>query len=175
MGDLGIRAEFYLPDNVVVAENGSVRTIGNSGQRGGVRATSVHGSVRYSLKSFNEMIDVLMINGNKLQDHGEVIRGALASITDYSSITREGAVEVLSKRLLEEYSKNRFYRGELNSFEERRMKELVESNYGNIRMIEGKKSLKSKGICFLYLNGEPTIPAIKKLMEYNQPSSEVRN
>jgi len=171
--DMGVSAEFHKPDNVIIT-NGDIRkTIGNSGQKvtsGEDRASSIHGSVRYELTSFDDMLEVLKINGNDLQNYREEIRKVLGSIRDYSGITKEGAVSVLSKRFLEEYSGNNFVEGKLTLSEEARIKNLVESYYGNWEQVKDKEIYRTRGVCYLYINGEPVIDSVGKLLGYNEPS-----
>ena len=64
-----IPAEFYPPDNIILRCGKNIMTIGNSGQRITEEAVAVHGSIRYDLLNFEKMLDMLMINGNKLNQY----------------------------------------------------------------------------------------------------------
>ncbi len=163
----GIPAEFYEPDNIIVRENGRYKTIGSSGQfisQGGVLIKSL---IRYKLRNFNRMIDVLKVNGLKLNPYKDEIKEVLADVQSYNSKISK---EYLKKKLAEYFSRK--YRislreGSLADEEFICVSTLMSKHE---KQLEDKEHYKSRGVCYLYLNGFPLVESFKQILPYNEPS-----
>lgn len=164
-----IPAEFYTPDNIVVKSNGSYRTLGNSGQVIRNGAIALHGSVRYSLVNFDRMLDVLKVNGNKLQPHRNEIESILTSTLEHNP--RLGKEE-MKRKLISEFSRRygTFKMSHLTNEESQRISELS-SEENNIKRVADLSEYKSRGVCYFFLNGRNIVPSLTPFLAYNKPSS----
>lgn len=167
-----IPCKFYPPDNIVTEENGNIRTIGNSGQRIRKNTIALHGSIRYDLLNFEKMLDMLMINGNKLNPFTNDIKKHLGYVKMYNQeITKEELQEKLIQNLIENFG-NGYVKGKFSS-----QKEFFDINSLANRKYSTKEWLfnsvsnpETRGVCYFYLNGECIIPEIAHLLPYNKPS-----
>jgi len=166
-----VPAEFYEPDNVVIRKNGSVKTIGNSGQLIGKDFVNVHGSVRYDLKDFDKMMDVLKINGQKINQYKEDIKKHLGYVKQYcNGKSREELEQALVKNLSMEFgtkSENGVFSDEETSLINRFVREKYQENSWNY---PSNQKEKSRGICYLFLNGKNIVSSLKPLLAENKPS-----
>ncbi|MEK6839839.1 MAG: hypothetical protein AABX72_02780, partial [Nanoarchaeota archaeon] len=85
--EYAVPAIFHEPDNIVI-QQGRYQTLGNSGQilRPG-RALVAQGSVRHHFGDLDVMLDVLKVNGHKLNDYIGEIRHILTDVRTYSAYT----------------------------------------------------------------------------------------
>ena len=168
LNEFDVPAEFYQPDNIVVRYGDKFRTLGNSGQVITSKAIVVHGSVRYSLKNIDVMADVLKMNGQKLNSFESEIKMALTDVVAHNPIVD---IRKLKDKFLKKFSDKygaKFIKDELKESEEGRILEIGEELKKNVI---GENEYKSRGICYLFLNGENLVPALQKYLPTNKPST----
>lgn len=167
---LGVPASFYRPDNIVIKEKNRYKTLGNSGQIIKRDGTIITGSIRYKLGNFDTMLDVLQVNGKSLHKYREDIKNALGDVISFQP-------ELIKERIKQEFAKNfserfgvSFYKDRLTDSEEVRAMTLSAAQK---RELADKKHYKSRGICYLYLNGSPIVSGLQEILPYNEPSQPV--
>lgn len=166
-----VPAEFYPPDNIILRTGKNIMTIGNSGQRITKEAIAVHGSIRYDLLNFENMLDMLMTNGNKLNQFSEAIKQYLGYVKMFSNIPKEDLKENLLKNLLKRFNAVSVDGRLKPRTDYAKIMELTISRYRNKEWIFNAVSQPtSKGVCYFYLNGKCIIPEIEHFLPYNKPS-----
>ena len=171
LNEINIPAEFCPPDNIILRDGDNIRTIGNSGQRITSETVAVHGSIRYDLLNLDAMLDMLMINGNKLNQFQEEIKRHLGYIKMFSNVSKEVLKETLLNNLLKRFNAVPFNGRLKPRTDYAKIMELTISRYRNEDWIFNAVSqLTSKGVCYFYLNGQCIVPEITNFLPYNKPS-----
>ncbi len=151
----GVPARFYPPDNLVVGE-GNVRTMGNAGQFIGAKSFFLHGSVRYRLSRFNELMDVLKVEDRKIQPYADAMRSVLADVYEYNANLNK---DFLKKIFVEGFFQNKpwtYRHGVLSVNEQKKVQERI----GERRVIVDEPHYVSKGICYLFLGKRNLVPEL---------------
>ena len=161
-----VPVEFYQPDNIIVKDKNTFRTLGNSGQVITSKAIIVHGSVRYALKNIDLMVDVLKINGEKLNSFENDIKIALTDIVAYNPGLD---IKKLKKAFLEKFAEK--YNATFTSESLKDEKRILEIGDELKENLAGDCNYKSRGICYLFLNGQNLVPALQKYLPTNTPST----
>ena len=161
-----VPVEFYQPDNIIVKDKNTFRTLGNSGQVITSKAIIVHGSVRYALKNIDLMVDVLKINGEKLNSFENDIKIALTDIVAYNPGLD---IKKLKKAFLEKFAEK--YNATFTSESLKDEKRILEIGDELKENLAGDRNYKSRGICYLFLNGQNLVPALQKYLPTNTPST----
>ena len=169
--ELGVPASFHMPDNVVIERGGAYQTIGNSGQIITSNAILVEGSLRYSHSGFDTMVSMLKTNGHPLHPYKEEIRSALGAIKDYTKAGKEEVKSRLAKNIATVYGL-KIYAGRLSEEEA-----MVAADLAHPIKVEqslrNDDSYKSRGVCYLFLNGTNLVKGMSQILPYNQPSTAV--
>ncbi len=166
-----IPAEFYPPDNIILRCGKNIMTIGNSGQRITEEAVAVHGSIRYDLLNFEKMLDMLMINGNKLNQYQEAIKQHLGYVKMFSNIPKEELKDRLLSNLLKMFNAVPFNRSLRPRTDYAKIMELTISKYRKeVWLLNAVSQPVSRGVCYFYLNGECIVPEIAHFLPNNKPS-----
>ena len=166
---LEIPATFYEPDNVVVNENGIFRTMGNSGQIITSKAILVEGSLRYSHEGFDKMIDTLKTNGLPLHNYKKEIKEVLSAVRDYREIDKEEIKKRLVTNIARTYGLT-FFNGTLSLKEEELIKTFTHPATVK-QYLRDNESYKSRGVCYLFLNGQNLVDGMRDILPYNPPST----
>ena len=163
-----IPAEFHKPDNVIIRQGNNIQTIGNSGQRIG-SVFYAHGSIRYELKNFNVFLDVLKVNGYRIHEFQDEIRSVLGEVISFNpNTTKEEIKKELVTCFSEKYSIN-FTEQDLSQGEINRVRTLEEEQREK-KWLEDQMHYKTKGICYLFLNGRNLVPSLQPILPYSKPS-----
>ncbi|MCH7568593.1 MAG: lipoate--protein ligase family protein [Nanoarchaeota archaeon] len=165
----GVPAEFHKPDNVIIREDSRIKTIGNSGQVITKDAILVQGSIRYELVDFDIMLDVLRVNGCKLQPYKEEIKKILGEVVQYANVSKVEIKEKLLENLKQRYGLQ-FNSGELTDSEYRRTIELSSEEARRDRLTD-RDWYKSRGVCYFFVGGKNLVPSLHEVMAHNQPST----
>lgn len=125
-----VPAVFYEPDNLVILGK-SIKTLGNSGQVIKRDAVSVGVSICYDLpdKGLKEMLDVLMINGKKLNDFFDQIKKALSSIKEFTNIESKEIKMLLIREITKNYGRKEFFLDKLSNDEKERVNHFSEKMF----------------------------------------------
>ena len=169
LNELGVPASFHEPDNIII-EKPYKRTLGNSGQiirRDGLIA---HGSVRYKLINLTMMLDVLKVNGYKLQTYEKEIKRVIADAYTYNpDIKKDHIKNVFLSKFSEMYG-GTFSNGNLTADEKRNLKFFIEEERKKEWLI-GEENYPPKGVCYFFLNGKNLVPSLQNILPYNKPST----
>ncbi len=158
---LGIKAEFSEPTDVILREE-NIKQIGNCANFISNRGIFVHGSIRYALNSFDKMIDVLKVNGHKLQEYRRDIQKVLTSVTDYKKVARESVISIFLENFIKQFG-GKSTNGLLTEKEINKIRSLITEDYKQ-SWLKDKDSYISKGICYLDLNGKNLVPAMDQIL-----------
>ncbi len=169
LNKMNIPARFYQPDNLVVMDPYH-KTLGNSGQV--IRpnmAVVAQGSIRHHISDIDIMLDVLKVNGHKLQQHTDEIRSIL---TDTVSYNPEMDKDSLKKSFIDIFfsHKGRYENGRLTYDEMEKAKDIAEKEKKS-EWIVGDDSYHSRGVCYFFLNGKNLVPSLNEFLAYNEPST----
>ncbi len=165
-----IPAEFYPPDNVIIKDGENIMTIGNSGQRITKNTIAVHGSIRYDLLNFENMLDILMTNGSKLNMFSEQIRQHLAYVKKFSDISKEELKNALLVNILSQFNATP-HKEELKPEVDQEKIHKLKTRYESEDWIfNAVANPAPRGVCYFYLDGECIVPEIEKLLPSNKPS-----
>ncbi|MBI2507524.1 lipoate--protein ligase family protein [Candidatus Woesearchaeota archaeon] len=165
---LNIPAEFHKPDNVIVRNGKGVQTIGNSGQRIG-EIFYAHGSIRYELKNFDVFLDVLKVNGYPIHRYHEEIRSVLGEVISFNSkINKEDIKKELALSFSERYG-IKLRKKDLTDREIERV-ELIGKEQERDYWLRDEETYKTKGICYLFLDGTNLVPSLHPILPYSKPS-----
>lgn len=166
--NLHIPAEFHPPDNIIIRQGTQIQTIGNSGQRIGP-VFYAHGSIRYALKDFHVFLDVLKVNGTGIHEYQDEIRSILGEvITLNPAITKGDIKQEIATCFSRKYNVN-FTSQSLTQEEINRVHKLMEEQRKN-RWLEDQPHYRTKGICYLFLNGKNLVPSLQPILAYSEPS-----
>jgi len=173
LNHFGIPADFTKPDNVVIYDN-FLKTIGNSGQIIKQRSMGLHCGIRYDFLDYQRMIDSLKINGVKLNPYSQDIRNHLTCIKEYcKNVGKKQIMDYLVHAFVHAFGGNSFYE-DLTAFEIGRIQALASDQYCSDEWnIYDPTMKKSKGICYLFVNGKNIVPSLEPLLPYNKPSGLV--
>ena len=166
--DYDIPAEFYRPDNVVIRNENNFKTIGNSGQVITNKSVVVHGSVRHSLKNLDVMLDVLKVNGQKLQPYEGEIKNILSDVTRYNKEIKKDDLKIAFLNNFARKYSAKYIQDDLKDSEIEKINALAENLTENVH---GEKKYKSKGVCYFFLDGQNLVPSLQKFLPYNTPSA----
>ncbi|RMD65895.1 lipoate--protein ligase family protein [Candidatus Pacearchaeota archaeon] len=170
LNEVGVRAEFYPPDNVVVraqSPRAQLKPIANAGQvvsmsyDGKLKGVFLQTSIRYSPQNPRAITNLLKINGNSLRGYERQISELLASVSEFSNATRQEVEEKLLSHLAQEYSlvwREHLLTGE----EEQEIWELAEKEKARLR---DREHYKSRGICYLTLDGKCLLDGASEWLE----------
>lgn len=169
--EYGVPCRFFPPDNVVIGQQG-LKTLGNSGQliRGGKDGiVSVHASIRHDFLHFDEMLEMLKMNGYSLQSYRKEVRDVLSSVKMYSDVGKEELKGSLIRAFMKLFG-TRGEEGKLSSLEEQYIQELASEKYRDPLWTKGDCPTKSVGVCYFFLNGKNIVPALENFLPYHEPS-----
>lgn len=166
--DFGIPAEFYRPDNLIINQNESVRTLGNAGQIINSKAVVLHSSVRYKLVNFDIMLDVLQVNGEKINKYGGEIREILADVVSYNPKVRKDEIK---NSLIRKFSEIYGVKMNLMNLRKDEYERTIELSEKNCELLKDSPTFKGKGVCYFFLDGRNLVPSLQNFLEYNLPSS----
>lgn len=169
LSSFGVPAEFYKPDNVVVRENGKLKTLGNSGQVITNKSIFVQGSIRYGPPHLDNMLKVLQINGHSLQPYKQDIQNILANVSSYSTASKEQVKQDLINRFATHYNLE-LTQSNLTTEELGRIRELS-SEKESSNWLKDEAHYSTKGVCYFFLNGENLLPSTHHILAYNKPST----
>ncbi len=164
----GVPCQFYEPDNIIIKEKNYVKTLGNSGQIIGSKAFVVHCSVRFDLANYDKMIDMLMINGIKLNSYANDIKKHLGYIRFYNNAGKNEIVKSIISNI-SFYFNSKIVEEDFSDFELANINKLAVSykeNSWNYHSVVKK----SRGICYFFVNGKNIVPVLESILPYNKPS-----
>ena len=163
LNKMKIPAKFYQPDNVVVM-NPHYMTLGNSGQI--IRPNSAvvaQGSIRHHISDIDVMLDVLKVNGHKLQSHADEIREILADTTSYNPDCKKDDLKMAFLDTFFSY-KGKHENGRLTYDETEKIKEIADIEK-QPEWVIGDGSYQSRGVCYFFLNGRNLVPSISEFFD----------
>ena len=169
LNELGVPASFHEPDNIIV-EKPYKRTLGNSGQiirRGGLIA---HGSVRYKLINLVMMLDVLKVNGYKLQAYEEEIKRVITDAYTYNPDIKKDHIKNVFLSKFSEMCGGTLFNGTLTADEKRKLNFFIEEERKK-EWLMGEENYPAKGVCYFFLDGNNLVPSLQNILPYNKPST----
>ncbi|HLP79500.1 MAG TPA: biotin/lipoate A/B protein ligase family protein [Acidobacteriota bacterium] len=161
----GVPASYYTPDNIVINEKDKIRQIGNSGQLIGKDAVLIHGSIRYARNNLHRLVNVLKINGNPLHVYEDKIKNALASVDQFSGVSKSDLTHTLTQSFAT-YLGGIATTGDFTAYEKSQLVDIKDY----VLSIADEPHFSPKGVCYLFLNGKNIVPELIPLLEYNRPS-----
>lgn len=165
-----IPAIFHPPDNLIIEKNGHHQTLGNAGQIIAKKAVVAQGSVRYILSDMEIMLDVLKVNGQKLQPYREEIERVLSDVyTHNPRIEKEKIEEAFLTKVIQTYG-GQWKRGNLTKSEAEAIP-LLRKEQRNQEWLRGRENHPARGVCYFFLNGRNLVPSLQQFLPYNKPSA----
>lgn len=156
---LHVPAAFYPPDNIIVKEGLAVRTIGNAAQHMKPSAFFMHGSIRYEHSYVDVLLDILKVEGRKLQPYAEQIQNILGAVTQYNPYsTKQDIKREFMRNFIQSMPNASCAWANLTAEEKKTIDVRVAAAQSNA--IVDEPHFISKGVCYFFLGKENLLPEL---------------